>query len=119
MELYGSSVNHIAASPVSERGNTLKPITSKSKSGLPTQLLHTALTLAIWACGSLEGSPENKPLVVSICIRILVPQRCGLVVEGARQVAHPSLLCYHTLCSILGAVERDFVPSVDVHPEHR
>ena len=39
-------------------------------------------------------------------------------VEGARQVAHPSLLCYHTLCSMLGAVERDFVPSVDVHPEH-
>ena len=40
-------------------------------------------------------------------------------VEGARQVAHPSLLCYHTLCSMLGAVERDFVPSVDVHPERR
>ena len=34
-------------------------------------------------------------------------------------MAHPSLLCYHTLCSMLGAVERDFVPSVDVHPEHR
>ena len=34
-------------------------------------------------------------------------------------MAHPSLLCYHTLCSVLGAVERDFVPSVDVHPEHR
>ena len=30
-------MNHIAASPVSERGNTLRPITSKSKSGLPTQ----------------------------------------------------------------------------------
>ena len=34
-------------------------------------------------------------------------------------MAHPSLLYYHTLCSILGAVERDFVPSVDVHLEHR
>ena len=34
-------------------------------------------------------------------------------------MAHPSLLYYHTLCSILGAVERDFVPSVDVHPERR
>ena len=34
-------------------------------------------------------------------------------------MAHPSLLCYHTLCSMLGAVERDFVPSVDVHPERR
>ena len=34
-------------------------------------------------------------------------------------MAHPSLLCYHTLCSMLGAVERDFVPSIDVHPEHR
>ena len=33
-------------------------------------------------------------------------------------MAHPSLLCYHTLCSMLGAVERDFVHSVDVHPEH-
>ena len=65
-------MNQIAASPVSERGNTLSPITSKSKSGLPTQLLHTALTLAIWACGSLDGSPKNKPLVVSICIRLLV-----------------------------------------------
>ena len=34
-------------------------------------------------------------------------------------MAHPSLLCYHTLCSMLEAVERDFVPSVNVHPEHR
>ena len=34
-------------------------------------------------------------------------------------MAHPSLLCYHTLCSMLGAVERNFVPSVDVHPERR
>ena len=34
-------------------------------------------------------------------------------------MAHPSLLCYHTLYSMLGAVERDFVPSVNVHPEHR
>ena len=34
-------------------------------------------------------------------------------------MAHLSLLYYHTLCSMLGAVERDFVPSVDVHPEHR
>ena len=34
-------------------------------------------------------------------------------------MAHPSLLCYHNLCSMLGAVERDFVPSVDVHPKHR
>ena len=34
-------------------------------------------------------------------------------------MAHPSLLCYHTLCSMLGAVERDFVPSAGVHPEHR
>ena len=41
------------------------------------------------------------------------------MVEGARQVAHPSLLCYHTPCSMLRAVERDFIPSVDVHSEHR
>ena len=34
-------------------------------------------------------------------------------------MAHPSLLCYHTLYSMLGAVERDFVPSIDVHPENR
>ena len=34
-------------------------------------------------------------------------------------MAHPSVLCYHTLCSMLGAVERDFVPSVDVHPDRR
>ena len=34
-------------------------------------------------------------------------------------MAHPNLLCYHSLCSMLGAVERDFVPSADVHPEHR
>ena len=34
-------------------------------------------------------------------------------------MAHPSLLCYHTLCSMLGAVEQDFIPSVDVHPKHR
>ena len=34
-------------------------------------------------------------------------------------MAHPSLLCYLTLCSMLGDVDRDFVPSVDVHPEHQ
>ena len=34
-------------------------------------------------------------------------------------MAHPSLLCYHTLCSMFGVVEQDFVPSIDVHPEHR
>ena len=34
-------------------------------------------------------------------------------------MAHRSQLCYHRLCSMLGAVERDFVPSVDVHPGHR
>ena len=34
-------------------------------------------------------------------------------------MAHPSLLSYHNLCSMLGAVARDFVPSVDVHPQHR
>ena len=34
-------------------------------------------------------------------------------------MAHRSLLCYHRLCSMLGAVERDFVASFDVHPEHR
>ena len=34
-------------------------------------------------------------------------------------MAHPSMLCYHTLCSMLGAVERDFVPSNDVHPERQ
>ena len=33
-------------------------------------------------------------------------------------MAHQSLLCYHCLCSMLGAVERDFVPSIGVHPEH-
>ena len=41
------------------------------------------------------------------------------MVEGARQVAHQSLQCYHNLCSMLGAVEKDFVPSVGVHSEHR
>ena len=34
-------------------------------------------------------------------------------------MAHRSLLCYHSLCNMLGAVERDFVPFVGVHPEHR
>ena len=34
-------------------------------------------------------------------------------------MAHPSPLCYHNLCSMLKVVERDFVPSVGVHPEHR
>ena len=56
---------------------------------------------------------------MSICIKLLVTTKVWLWVEGARQVAHLSLLCYHTLCSMLGAVERDFVPSADVHPERR
>ena len=34
-------------------------------------------------------------------------------------MARPNLLCYHSLCSMLGAVEQDFFPSVDVHLEHR
>ena len=34
-------------------------------------------------------------------------------------MAHRRLLCYHRLCSMLGAVERDSVPSIDVYPEHR
>ena len=34
-------------------------------------------------------------------------------------MARPNLLCYHSLCSMHGAVERDSVPSVDFHPEHR
>ena len=34
-------------------------------------------------------------------------------------MARPNLLCYHSLCSMLRAMERDSVPSVDVHPEHR
>ena len=42
------------------------------KSILPTQLLHTDLTLAMRECGSSEISSENKPLVVSICIRLPV-----------------------------------------------
>ena len=65
-------MNQISGSLISERGNTLSPITSKSKSGLPTQLLHTSLTSAIWVCGSSKVSPKNKPLAVSICIRLLV-----------------------------------------------
>ena len=40
-------------------------------------------------------------------------------VEEAKPEAHPNLLCYHSLYSMLGAVERDSVPSIDVHPEHR
>ena len=64
-------MNKIKASPVSERGNSLMYIFSKSKSGLPTQLLHTPLTLVIWACGSSKGSLENKPLAVIIYIRLL------------------------------------------------
>ena len=34
-------------------------------------------------------------------------------------MAHPNLLCYHSLCSMLGDVERDFFPSLCVHTEHR
>ena len=33
-------------------------------------------------------------------------------------MAHRSLLRCHSLYSMLGAVERDFVPSVSVHPGH-
>ena len=77
-------MNKIAGSHVSESGNTVIHITSKSKLGLPTQLLHTALTLAIWACGYSEGSPENKPLAVSICIRLLVTTKVWPVGRGGK-----------------------------------
>ena len=75
--------------------------------------------LAIWVCGSSEGSLENKPLAVSICIRLLVTTNVSPVVEGERQGAHQSLLYYHSLCSILEGVERDSVPFVDFHPDHQ
>ena len=39
--------------------------------------------------------------------------------RGGKTSGPRSLLCYHSLCSMLGAVEQDFVPSVGVHPEHR
>ena len=81
----------------------MSPITSKSKSDLSTQLLHNALTLAMWVCGSLEGSLENKPLAVS----------------RGKTSARWSLLCCHSLYSMLRAVEREFVPSVGVHSENR
>ena len=77
-------MNQIVASPVSERGKTLSPITSKSMSDLPIQLLHTALTLAIWASRSLEGCPENKPLALSICIRLLVTTKVWPVGRGGK-----------------------------------
>ena len=41
------------------------------------------------------------------------------MVEEATQVAHRSLLCCHSICSMLGSMERDFIPSVGVHLEHR
>ena len=34
-------------------------------------------------------------------------------------MAHWSLLYCHSLSSILGDVERDFVPSIGFHPEHQ
>ena len=34
-------------------------------------------------------------------------------------MARWSLLCYHSLYSMLHVVERDFVPLIGVHPEHR
>lgn len=41
------------------------------------------------------------------------------MVKGKIQVAHRSLVYCHSLCSILEDVERDFVPFVGFHPEHR
>ena len=97
----------------------LSPITSKSKSGLPTQILHIAFTLAIWVCGSSEGSPEKKHLVVSICFRLLVTTKVWPGGRGGKTSGHQSLLYYHSLCSILEGVEQDSVPFVDFHPDHR
>ena len=39
--------------------------------------------------------------------------------KGGKTSGPWSLLCYHRLCSMLGALEQDFFPSVGVHPEHR
>ena len=41
------------------------------------------------------------------------------MVEGERKASHRSLLHCHSLYSILGDVERGFVPSVGSHQEHR
>ena len=48
------------------------PIASMFKSGLPTLLLQTRVTLLGWAYGSSDGRPTNNPLDVRICIRQLV-----------------------------------------------
>ena len=105
-------MNQIAASPSVREERLL-------------DLLHPNLNQAsphifyIWACGSSKGSPENKPLVVIIFIRLLVTTKVWPVGRGVKTSGHPSLLCYHTLCSMLGAVERDFVSFVGVNSEHR
>ena len=41
------------------------------------------------------------------------------MVEGEIQVAHHSIQYYHSHCSIVEDVERDFVRFVDFHQDHR
>ena len=93
MELYGILINHMAASPVNKRGNTRNPITFKTKSSLPIQILHRDLSLAIWAFGSFDGSPENKPLAVSIYIKKPVTMNICLDCRGVGQEFHQNLQC--------------------------
>lgn len=51
-----------------------------SKSSLPTQLLDTEL-IRYMRMVSFNGTPKNKPLVVSICIKLLVTKN---VCQGRR-----------------------------------
>lgn len=58
--------------PVNDSGNTRNPIMFISQSAHTMKLLQPWLSLEMWACGSLSWKPSNKPLVVSICIKLLV-----------------------------------------------
>ena len=93
------------AFPVSDRGNTHNLMTFISKSGIPIQLFHKDLSFSIWECGSFDGSFTNKPLGVSIYIRLLVNTNVFYGVEGVRQEVHKNQWfshCFYSNPDVMG-----------------
>ena len=63
----------------------------------------------MWACGSSKGFPENKPLAMSIYIRLLVNTKVWPFGRGGKMNGHQSLRYFHSPYSTLEGVEREVV----------
>ena len=89
-----------------------------SKSSLPIQIFHRDLHFPLCVCGSSNGSPENKPLVISIYIKILVTTNVYLGGRGVGQEVYWNLQCSHYPYSNPEVVEQEIASSKNSQMEY-